>query len=325
MKTENNLKSIISEIKKKYGDDCILNGLDDTIKGIEVIPTPSESLNAALGTGGFPRGRVSEIIGSESAGKSSLALSLVAKAQQMGLSCCYIDSEHAINLEYAKMLQVDLKKLIFVQNESAEDAMNIIEDLIKSKEIGLIIIDSVAALTPQAEIDGEMSQQNIGLLSRLMGRALRKITSMSSDAAIIFINQYRQNINQFSYGDPITTPGGNALKYFASVRIDMKRSAKIKKGEEIVGNRVNIKVIKNKLAMPFKNISYDFYFNTGINKEGDLINICLEKEILKKEGNSIFYGELKLGGKMESSEKYLAENPEMYEKITEELKKTYLV
>lgn len=325
MKTENNLKSIISEIKKKYGDDCILNGLDDTIKGIEVIPTPSESLNYALGIGGFPFGRVSEIIGSESAGKSSLALSLVAKAQQMGLICAFIDSEHAVNLEYAKMLGVDLKKLIFVQNESAEEAMNIVEDLIRTKEVKLVIIDSVAALTPQSEIDGNMDQVGIGQLARLMGRALRKLTSISSKAAIIFINQYRQNISPFAYAEPIVTPGGNALKYFASIRVDMKRSAKIKKGDEIVGNRVNIKIIKNKLAMPFKTISYDFYFNTGINKEGDLINICLEKGILKKEGNSIFYGELKLGGKMETSEKYLIENQEVYNKISDELKKTYLI
>jgi recombination protein RecA len=321
MTKDNTLKELIKSIREKYGDDSIHNGIDEKIEPIGVIPTPSPSLNKILGINGVPRGRITEIIGSESAGKSSLALSLVAEAQRMGITCSYIDSEHAVSFEYARMLGVDLKKLIFVQNESAEEAMNIVEDLLRSKKVGLIIIDSVASLSPQAEIDGDAATSNIGLLARIMGRSLRKITSISSDAAIVFINQYRQNISSFGYADPIVTPGGNALKYFSSVRIDMKRSAKIKKGDEIVGNRVNIKIIKNKLATPFKTATYDYYFSTGIDRESDLINFGLEKDILKKEGNSVFFGDLKLGGTLGSSKKYLEENKETYDKILEEIKK----
>jgi len=321
MTKDNNLKEIIKTIREKYGEESIHNGVEDKVENIKVIPTPSESLNwGALGIGGIPRGRITEIIGSESAGKSSLAMSLVAEAQRMGLVACYIDSEHAINLEYCRMLGVDLNKLIFVQNESAEEAMNIVDDLVKSKEVGLIVIDSVAALTPQAEIDGDMGAQNIGLLSRLLGRALRKITSFSSDAAIVFINQYRQNIGYFAFAEPIVTPGGNALKYFASIRIDMKRSAKLTKGDVVVGNQVKVKIIKNKLAMPFKSASYNFLFNSGIDKESDIIAFGIEQEVLKKDGNSIFFGDLKLGGKLETARKYLEENVEVFEKIKEAIK-----
>ncbi len=321
-----NIKEIIKNLRERYGSESVHMGFDDIVKGIEVIPTISESLNLALGIGGVPLSRITEIFGTESGSKTTLALSLIATAQKKGMGTVMVDVEHALSSSYAEALGVDLNKLIFSQPNSAEEALAIVEDFSKSPDIGLIVLDSVAALTPQAEIDGEVGQSHIGITARLLGQALRKITSNSSKAAIVFINQFRQNISTFAnYGDGLITPGGNALKYFASIRIDMRRSAKLTKNNIPVGNKIKIKVVKNKFAAPFKTSNIDVLFGRGINKEGDLINICLEKEILKKEGNSIFYGELKLGGKMESSEKYLAENPEMYEKITEELKKTYLV
>jgi recombination protein RecA len=314
------IKTIIKELEEKWGDGAIRMGDNDKIDKIEVIPTPSVSLNNALGIQGIPLGRIIELYGNFSSGKSTLALHLVAEAQKMGKKCVYIDIEHCFDSKYAKSLGVNLNELFISQAGSAEEAMDIIETFIKEGDIGLIVIDSVAAMTVQAEIDGSMGQSHIGLLARLMGQALRKITSLKTEAAIIFINQIRDNINVFYGGEQTTTPGGQALKFFSSVRIEMRRSAKLTKGENIVGNRTKVKITKNKLASPFKTCEFDIIFGKGIDRESDMIAFSLEKGILKKDGNSIFFGDLKLGGKLETARKYLEENVEVFNKINETIK-----
>jgi len=315
------IKSIIKELEEKWGEGAVRLGDNDKIEKIEVIPTPSVSLNTALGIGGIPIGRVVELYGNFSSGKSTLALQLVAETQKMGKKCVYVDIEHALDLGYAKNLGVNLNDLLISQAGSAEEAMDIVETFIKEGDIGLIVVDSVAAMTVQAEINGTMGQSHIGLLARLMGQALRKITSIKSNAAIIFINQIRDNINIFYGSELTTTPGGKALKFFSSIRIEMRQSAKLKKGDEIVGNRTKVRITKNKLASPFKCCEFDITYGRGINKESDLVAFGLSNKILRKEGNSIFFKDIKLGGKLETAKKYLEENKEIFDKILEEIKK----
>lgn len=314
------IKTIIKELEEKYGDGAVRFGDNDKIDKIEVIPTKSISLNTALGIHGIPFARLVEIYGGFSSGKTTIALELIAEAQKMGKKCVFVDSEHCFDPLYAKNLHVNLNELLICQPSSAEEAMDIVETFIKEGDIGLIVVDSVAAMTVQAEIDGDMSAASIGLLARLMGRALRKITSLKTNAAIVFINQVRDSINTFGYGEQTTTPGGQALKFFSSIRIEMKRSAKLTKGEITVGNQTKVKITKNKLASPFKMATFNILYGTGTDAETDVITFGIEQEILKKEGNTIFFGDLKLGGSLNAAKKYLEENVEVFEKIKEAIK-----
>jgi len=316
------LTEIIKDLEKKYGAGTVFKIDDDKKIDIEVIPTGSISLDYALGIGGIPRGRIVEVFGEASTGKTTLALGIVAQAQKMGLSCAFVDAEHALDPEYAKKIGVDLKKVFISQPNSGDQALDIVEGFVKSGEIGLIIVDSVAALTPQAEIDGVMGQHHIGLQARLMSQALRKLTAITSQAktTILFINQTRVNIGM-TWGDKTTTSGGNALKFYTSIRLNVKCAAKLKNGEDFIGNRVIIKVAKNKLASPFKTADFDILFNEGISIESDVINFGLKHEILKKTGNTIYYNELKLGKSMEIARIYLKEHKEVVSVIIKDIKK----
>lgn len=320
------LKEIIKSLEKKYGEGAVIKCSDERKTNIETISTRSISLDDALGIGGIPRGRVIEIYGPESSGKTTLSLTILAEAQKIGIQCAFIDAEHALDLDYSRNLGVDTKKMYLSQPSSGEEALDVVENLVCSGEIGLIVIDSVAALTPQAEIEGEMGKQFIGLQARMMSQALRKLTAISakSKTTIIFINQIRMKIG-IAYGNPETTPGGVALKFSSSVRIEIRRAAKLKKdgkddNEEVVGNRTVVKVVKNKLAAPFKTTTFDIYYGKGISVEADVIRFGLEKDILKKEGTSIFFKEEKLGRSLESARLFLEENKEVLDRIISAIK-----
>jgi recombination protein RecA len=288
---------------------------------VDAIPTGSISLDIALGVGGVPRGRIIEIYGPESSGKTTLALHIVAQAQKGGGKAAFIDAEHALDPEYAKRIGVKIDDLIISQPDSGEQALEIVETLVKSQEIDVIIVDSVAALTPQAEIEGEMGAQFIGLQARLMSQALRKLTAIASKTktVIIFINQIRMQIGV--YGNPETTPGGKALKFYSSVRIEVRRIAQIKKGEEIVGNRIRAKVVKNKVAPPFKVSEFDILYNQGISYEGDLLMTALKYEVVTRSGSTYSFNSQKLGVGYEASVNFLKEHPDISKEILNSLKK----
>lgn len=313
---ELNINEIVQEIIKKYGKESITTGKTSALVDIDVIPTGSIGLDKALGIGGIPRGRIIEIFGDESSGKTTLALHIIAEAQKQKLLCAFIDAEQSLSLLYSKQLGVDIDKLLVSIPNSGEEALDIAETLVKSKKIGVIIIDSVAALTPQAEIDGEMGARHIGLLARLMSQGLRKLTALASksNTAIIFINQTRTMIGQ-TWGDPTTTPGGVALKFYTTIRIRVRRSAKLKNGDDIVGNRIKVSIAKNKISAPFKTLEYDIIFGEGISKISEVINIGLELQILSKKGNSLFFNEKKLGGTLNTAKKYLQEHQEEVKQI----------
>jgi recombination protein RecA len=283
----------------------------------EAIPTGSLSLDLALGVGGVPKGRIIEIYGAESSGKTTLALHIIAQAQKKGGKAAFIDSEHALDPEYAKRIGVNLDNLLISQPDSGEQALDIAEALVRSGQLDVIVIDSVAALTPQAEIEGEMGDQQIGLQARLMSRALRKLTAFISKTktVLIFINQTRMQIRGMAYGNPVTTPGGKALKFFSSVRVELNRIAQIKKGEEIVGSRIKAKVVKNKVAPPFKIAEFDIYYSEGISLESDLINIGLKRGLIQKSGNTFYYKDKKLGSSLDSARLFLKENKPVAEEI----------
>jgi len=314
------LKDVIKSLEKKYGEGTLIKCDSNKKVNIETITTRSISLDDALGIGGIPVGRIIEIYGPESSGKTTLCLTIVAEAQKMKKQCAYIDAEHSLDLDYAKNLGVNLKELYLSQPNSGEQALETVEQLVRTNEIGVIVVDSVAALTPQAEIDGEMGKQHIGLQARLMSQALRKLTAIAAQTktTIIFINQIRMKIGVI-YGSPEVTTGGTALKYYCSMRIEIRRAAKLKKGnegsEEIVGNRTVVKVVKNKLAAPFKTTTFDIYYNKGISIASDVISFGLIKKILRKEGTSIYFGEEKLGRSAERAREYLEENKPTLEKI----------
>lgn len=318
------LKDIIKELEKKYGEGTIMKYDDKKKYDIETISTGSISLDYALGIGGIPRGRIIEIFGSESSGKTTLALSIVAEAQKKNIQCAFVDAEHSLDPDYARNIGVQLKKLFISQPNSGEQALDIVEGFVRSGEIGLIVIDSVAALTPQAEIDGTMGQRHIGLQARLMSQALRKLTAIASktDTTIVFVNQTRMLIG-IKWGNPITTPGGVALKFYTSIRIELRRAAKLKKGEEIIGNRVKIKIAKNKLAAPFKITELDIIFNKGISFETDIINFSLEQNVIKKEGLTLFYKKEKLGRSLEKAKIFLESKPKLVENIINSIEKKY--
>ncbi|KPJ57134.1 recombinase RecA [Parcubacteria bacterium DG_74_2] len=315
-KEKGNLKEAIEQIKQKFGDGSIMTLKEARPVDIDVISTGSISLDKALGVGGVPRGRVIEIYGPEASGKTTLALHILAEAQKAGGIGAFVDAEHALDPDYSRKIGVNVEDLLISQPDSGEQALQIVETLMSSGEVDVIVVDSVAALVPQAEIAGEMGEFQIGLQARLMSQALRKLSSPISKTktSLIFLNQTRMKIGQI-FGNPETTPGGLALKFYSSVRIELRRRAQIKKGDEIIGNRVKAKIVKNKVAAPFKTTEFDIYYNEGISKIADIINTGLNLGLIKKSGSWLQYENKKLGQGMEASRNFLKENPEIAEKI----------
>jgi recombination protein RecA len=318
---QNVLDETVKEIKDRFGEGSIMKLGDVKRVDVAAIPTGAPSLDIALGIGGVPRGRIIEIYGPESSGKTTLALHIVANAQKVGGTAAFIDAEHALDPSYAKKIGVNLEDLLISQPDNGEQALDIVETLVKSNAVDVIVIDSVAALTPQAEIEGEMGDSHMGRQARLMSQALRKLTAIGakSNVTIIFINQIRMKIGVV-FGNPETTTGGNALKFYASVRIEVRRAAQIKQGEQIVGNRVKVKIVKNKVAPPFQTTEFDIMYNEGISKEGDLVDTGVKYEVVTKTGNSFSFGEVKLGVGREKAKQFLRENPKIYKDIEKSLK-----
>ena len=310
------LDAVMGSIKEKFGDEMIMKLGEVRKVDIEAISTGSVSIDLALGIGGVPRGRVIEIYGPESSGKTTLALHIIANAQKMGGTAAFIDAEHALDPEYAKKLGVKTLDLLISQPDAGEQALDIVETLVRSNALDVIVVDSVAALVPRAEIEGEMGDQHVGRQARLMSQALRKLTPImaKSNTVVIFIIQLRMKIGVM-FGNPETTTGGQALKFYSSVRLEVRRAAQIKKGEEVVGNRVKVKVVKNKVAPPFRTTEVDIMYNEGISASGDLLDTGARLEVLKKSGNSFFFGETKLGVGRETAKVFLKENPKVAESI----------
>ncbi len=319
-KEKKSLKEALEEIKQRFGEGAIMKLKEAQPVSVDVISTGSFSLDLALGVGGVPRGRVIEIYGPESSGKTTLALHILAEAQRMGGVGAFIDAEHALDPDYARKIGVNVEELLISQPDSGEQALQIVETLIRSGEVDAVVVDSVAALAPQAEIEGEMGEFQIGLQARMMSQALRKLSGLISKTktVLIFLNQTRMKIGQL-VGNPETTPGGLALKFYASVRIELKRIAQIKRGDEIIGSRIKAKIVKNKVAPPFKVAEFDIYYNEGISKEADLINTALKAGLIKKSGSWFEFENKKLGQGLEGAKQFLKENPEIGEKIREKL------
>ena len=315
------IESALSEIEKKFGKGSIMRLGQNARDDIGAISTSCLSLDAAIGVGGFPRGRIIEVYGPESSGKTTLALQVVASAQKDGGIAAYIDAEHALDPVYAENLGVQVDDMLVSQPDSGEQALEIAETLARSNSVDVIVIDSVAALVPRAELDGEMGDSHMGLQARLMSQALRKITAIvaNSNTTFIFINQLRQKIGVF-FGSPETTTGGKALKFYASVRLDIRRIGAIKNGDKIVGNRTRVKVKKNKVAPPFQEAEFDIMYGEGISKEGDLIDLAVNNGIVEKSGAWFSYGEERLGQGREKVRKLLQEDRDIYERIEREVK-----
>ncbi len=320
------LQAAMDKIEKNFGKGSIMKMGDDNIEPIEVIPTGSIGLNVALGVGGYPRGRIIEIYGPESSGKTTLAIHAIAEAQKMGGIAAFIDAEHAFDRFYAAKLGVDVDNLLISQPDNGEQALEIADQLIHSSAIDIIVIDSVAALTPKAEIEGDMGDNKVGLQARLMSQALRKLTSAISKTrtTCIFINQLREKIGVL-FGNPETTTGGNALKFYASVRIDIRSSQTIKNGEEVIGRQTKIKVVKNKVAPPFRRAEFDIMFGEGISRAGEIIDLGTDLGIIKKSGSWFSYNDTKLAQGRDAAKQVIMDNPELAEEleglIFEELKK----
>ncbi len=315
------LEEAVKEIQAKFGEGSIMKLGDAHKVNVDAIPTGSLSLDLALGVGGVPRGRVIELYGPESSGKTTLALHIVAEVQKLGGLAAFVDAEHALDTEYAKRIGVKINDLLISQPDTGEQALDIVESLVRSGSVDVIVIDSVAALTPQAEIEGDMAQQHIGLQARLMSHALRKLTAIvgKSRTVVIFINQIRMQIG-IMFGNPETTPGGKALKFYSSVRIEVRRAAQIKKGEEIIGNRVNVKIVKNKVAAPFRRAEFDIFYNEGISQEAELLGLGEKYGIIKKSGASYSFGSTKLGHGFDNARSFLKENPKLKDEITKKIK-----
>ncbi|MBQ2807715.1 MAG: recombinase RecA [Bacteroidaceae bacterium] len=310
------LQAAMDKIEKNFGKGSIMKLGDDNFEEVEVIPTGSVGLNAALGVGGFPRGRIIEIYGPESSGKTTLAIHAIAEAQKMGGIAAIIDAEHAFDRFYAQKLGVDIDNLLISQPDCGEQALEIAEQLIRSSAIDIIVIDSVAALTPKAEIEGEMGDNKVGLQARLMSQALRKLTSAISKTktTCIFINQLREKIG-IMFGNPETTTGGNALKFYASVRLDIRRVTQLKDGEEAVGNSVRVKVVKNKVAPPFRKAEFDIMFGEGISRTGEIVDLGVQYGVIKKSGSFFSYNDTKLAQGRDRTKALIADNPELAEEL----------
>lgn len=317
----------VNQIKERFGDGSIMKLGDNKSMEVDAIPTGCVSLDIALGIGGVPRGRIIEIYGPEASGKTTLAQHIVAEVQKMGGTAAFIDAEHALDPEYAKKIGVSTKDLLISQPDSGEQALEIAETLVRSNAIDVVVIDSVAALVPKAELEGDMGDSHMGLQARLMSQALRKLAGIVSKTktTVIFINQIRMKIGVF-FGNPETTTGGNALKFYSSVRIEVRRSAQIKQGEKIIGNRVKVKIVKNKVAPPFKTTEFDILYNEGISLAGDILDQGVLQNIITKSGNSYSYGTVKLGVGRENARKFLTDDKKLISEIrkkilTEALKK----
>jgi recombination protein RecA len=316
-----NIDAALDAIKTKFGEEAIMKLGDKPRVGIDAISTGSIGLDAALGVGGLPRGRIIEIFGPESSGKTTLSLHVIAEAQKMGGLCAFIDAEHAMDPEYTARLGVKTEDLLISQPETGEQALDIVESLVRSGKMDVIVIDSVAALTPRAEIEGDMEQTHVGRQARLMSQALRKLTAIvaKSKTIVIFINQIRMQIGVM-FGNPETTPGGKALKFYTSVRIDIRRIAQIKKGDEVMGGRIRVKVVKNKVAPPFRQTEFDLMYNEGISREGELIALGEKYGVIKKSGTSYEYEGEKLGRGYDATRQFLRENKPIANTILKEIR-----
>lgn len=321
MEKDKALQAALSQIEKSFGKGSIMKLGQRQAIDVDVIPTGSIGLDIGLGVGGLPKGRIIEIFGPESSGKTTLTLHAIAEAQKMGLNCAFIDAEHAVDPTYAKNLGVDIDNLIISQPDTGEQALEIADTLVRSGTIGLLVIDSVAALVPKAEIEGEMGDSHMGLQARLMSQALRKLTSSISktNCVIIFINQIRMKIGVM-FGNPETTTGGNALKFYASVRIDIRKVSAIKEKEDVVGNQTRVKIVKNKVAPPFKVVDFDIMYGKGISKEGEVLDLAVKLEIIEKSGSWFSYGQNRIGQGRENVKKYLATNPNITNEIIDIIK-----
>ena len=310
------LQAAMAKIEKDYGKGAIMRMGEEKIENVEVIPTGSIGLNAALGVGGYPKGRIIEIYGPESSGKTTLAIHAIAECQKAGGVAAFIDAEHAFDRFYAENLGVDVDNLYISQPDNGEQALEIADDLIRSSAIDIIVIDSVAALTPKKEIEGDMGDSSVGLQARLMSQALRKLTSTiaKTNTTCIFINQLREKIGVM-FGSPETTTGGNALKFYASVRLDIRPYGKVKDGDEILGNQVRVKVVKNKVAPPFRKAEFEIIFGEGISKIGEIVDLGVEYNIIKKSGSWFSYGDSKLGQGRDATKALLRDNPELCEEL----------
>jgi recombination protein RecA len=315
------IEDTIRAIKTKFGDESIMKMGDQPKVDVKAIPTGSIGLDAALGIGGLPRGRIIEIFGPESSGKTTLALHVVAEAQKLGGVCAYIDAEHAMDPDYAKKLGVNIEDLLLSQPDTGEQGLEITESLVRTGKIDVIVIDSVAALTPKDEIEGDMGAQHMGKQARLMSQALRKLTAIvaKSKTMVIFINQIRMQIGVM-FGNPETTPGGKALKFYTSVRLDIRRIASIKKGEEVMGSRTRVKVVKNKVAAPFKTTEFDIMYGEGISREGEMLALGEKFGIIGKSGASYSFGDIKLGRGYDATRTFLIENKKIANDILKEIR-----
>ena len=321
------LQATLGQIRRQFGQGSIMRlGDEDVDRTIEVIPTGSLGLDIILGVGGLPRGRVVEIYGPEASGKTTLTLSVVAQAQKLGGTAAFIDAEHALNTSHAATLGVNVDDLLVSQPTTGEEALEIADQLVKSAAIDVVVVDSVAALTPRAELDGEMGDSFMGLHARLMSQALRKLTGSisKSKTLVIFINQIRMKIGQI-YGSPEVTTGGNALKFYASVRVDIRRIGAIKKGDEIIGNQTRVKLVKNKVAPPFKQCEFDMIFSQGISKEGELIDLGVEHKIVERAGAWYSYGDTRIGQGRDNARMFLMENQEIADQIEAQIRQKLTV
>jgi recombination protein RecA len=315
------LQLTLDKLDKAYGKGTVMKMGDKAVEEVEVIPSGSLGLDLALGVNGYPKGRVIEIYGPESSGKTTLTLHAIAEAQKAGGIAAFIDAEHAFDRHYAEKLGVDIENLIISQPDNGEQALEIAENLIRSGAIDIVVVDSVAALTPKSEIEGEMGDSKMGLHARLMSQALRKLTGAISktNCTVFFINQLREKIGVM-FGNPETTTGGNALKFYASVRLDIRRSSQIKDGENVIGNRTKVKVVKNKVAPPFKTAEFDIMYGEGVSKTGEILDLAVEFEIIKKAGSWFSYGDTKLGQGRDAVKVLIKDNPELADELEQKIK-----
>ena len=321
MDKERALAAALSQIEKNYGKGSVMKLGQRQEMNIEAIPTGSLGLDVALGIGGIPKGRIIEIFGPESSGKTTLTLHIIAEAQKKGGTCAFIDAEHALDPVYAKKVGVNTDELIISQPDTGEQALEITDTLVRSGAVDLVVIDSVAALVPKAEIDGEMGDSHMGLQARLMSQALRKLTASISrtNCVVIFINQIRMKIGVM-FGSPETTTGGNALKFYASIRMDIRRIGSIKDKEEVVGNQTRVKVVKNKVAPPFRTVDFDIMYGSGISREGEIIDIGVKYDFIEKSGSWFSYGDVRIGQGRENAKQYMKDNPAVADELSEKIK-----